>query len=165
MAAKINWHRYGTKLRHCHPMYCYRRRAQRGVCVSACVWHTGLPRRLDVNPHTHPIPTERPVEYPIKSTYPQNPEILHTRIPQFLHTSCLFARCIFNAFPLNLTSIEFSQTYGDSSQSPYPSHAHNHGNPHGCPVGTRTRVSPAKMTRLIKTRAGPKNRLLDGRAH
>jgi len=20
-AAKINWHRYGTKLRHCHPMY------------------------------------------------------------------------------------------------------------------------------------------------
>ena len=22
MAAKINWHRYGTKLRHYHPMYC-----------------------------------------------------------------------------------------------------------------------------------------------
>jgi len=22
MAAKINWHRYGTKLRHCHRMYC-----------------------------------------------------------------------------------------------------------------------------------------------
>jgi len=21
MAAKINWHRYGTELRHCHPMY------------------------------------------------------------------------------------------------------------------------------------------------
>jgi len=21
MAEKINWHRYGTKLRHCHPMY------------------------------------------------------------------------------------------------------------------------------------------------
>ena len=21
MASKINWHRYGTKLRHCHPMY------------------------------------------------------------------------------------------------------------------------------------------------
>jgi len=21
MAAKINWHRYGTKLRHCNPMY------------------------------------------------------------------------------------------------------------------------------------------------
>jgi len=21
MAAKINWHRYGTKLRHCHPVY------------------------------------------------------------------------------------------------------------------------------------------------
>ena len=21
MAAKINWHRYGTKLRHCYPMY------------------------------------------------------------------------------------------------------------------------------------------------
>jgi len=21
MAAKLNWHRYGTKLRHCHPMY------------------------------------------------------------------------------------------------------------------------------------------------
>jgi len=23
MPAKINWHRYGTKLRHCHPMYSY----------------------------------------------------------------------------------------------------------------------------------------------
>ena len=23
MAAKINWHKYGTKLRHCHPMYVY----------------------------------------------------------------------------------------------------------------------------------------------
>jgi len=22
MAAKFNWHRYGTKLRHCRPMYC-----------------------------------------------------------------------------------------------------------------------------------------------
>jgi len=22
MAAKNNWHRYGTKLRHCHPVYC-----------------------------------------------------------------------------------------------------------------------------------------------
>jgi len=21
MAAKINWHKYATKLRHCHPMY------------------------------------------------------------------------------------------------------------------------------------------------
>jgi len=21
MAAKTSWHRYGTKLRHCHPMY------------------------------------------------------------------------------------------------------------------------------------------------
>jgi len=21
MAAKINWHRYGTKLHHCHPMF------------------------------------------------------------------------------------------------------------------------------------------------
>ena len=21
-AAKTSWHRYGTKLRHCHPMYC-----------------------------------------------------------------------------------------------------------------------------------------------
>jgi len=21
MAAEINWHRYGTKLRHCHPVY------------------------------------------------------------------------------------------------------------------------------------------------
>ena len=26
MAAKTNWHRYGTKLRHCHPMYSCRRR-------------------------------------------------------------------------------------------------------------------------------------------
>ena len=24
MTAKINWHRYGTKLLHCHPMYCRR---------------------------------------------------------------------------------------------------------------------------------------------
>jgi len=23
MAAKASWHRYGTKLRHCHPMYTY----------------------------------------------------------------------------------------------------------------------------------------------
>jgi len=22
MAAKTSWHRYGSKLRHCHPMYC-----------------------------------------------------------------------------------------------------------------------------------------------
>jgi len=21
MATKVNWHRYGTKLRHCHPVY------------------------------------------------------------------------------------------------------------------------------------------------
>jgi len=25
MAAKINWHRYGTKLRHCRPMHIQRR--------------------------------------------------------------------------------------------------------------------------------------------
>ena len=32
MAAKINWHRYGTKLRHCHPMYTER---QSKVVVAA----------------------------------------------------------------------------------------------------------------------------------
>ena len=33
MAAKINWHRYGTKLRHCHPMY------SRVFCVRLiCIW-------------------------------------------------------------------------------------------------------------------------------
>jgi len=30
MAAKINCHRYGTKLRHCHLMYYYRRRQSTG---------------------------------------------------------------------------------------------------------------------------------------
>jgi len=39
MAAKINWHRYGTKLRHCRPMYYYTRLAFRGlsVCLSVCL--------------------------------------------------------------------------------------------------------------------------------
>jgi len=38
MAAKINWHRYGTKLRHCRPVYYYTRLAFRGlsVCLSVC---------------------------------------------------------------------------------------------------------------------------------
>jgi len=39
MAAKINWHRYGTKLRHCRPVYYYTRLAFRGlsVCLSVCL--------------------------------------------------------------------------------------------------------------------------------
>jgi len=40
-----------------------------------------LPWGLDFNPHTHPIPTEKPVGIPTESPYPQNPEILHTYIP------------------------------------------------------------------------------------
>jgi len=40
---------------------------------------TGLPWGLNFNPHTHPIPTEKPVGIPTESPYPQNPEILHTR--------------------------------------------------------------------------------------
>ena len=43
------------------------------VCVSPCVWHTGLPWRLEVNPHTHPIPTERPVGIPHKIHIPIEP--------------------------------------------------------------------------------------------
>jgi len=40
MAAKINWHRYGTKLRHCHPMYTLCAvfiRARRRLVLSASV--------------------------------------------------------------------------------------------------------------------------------
>jgi len=32
MAAKTSWHRYGTKLRHCHPIYVYRTRNQLHDC-------------------------------------------------------------------------------------------------------------------------------------
>ena len=31
MVAKTNWHRYGTKLRHCHPMYSTRMRSMHRV--------------------------------------------------------------------------------------------------------------------------------------
>ena len=41
----------------------------------------GLPWRLDFNPHTHPIPTEKPVETPTVFPYLQNPKILHIHIP------------------------------------------------------------------------------------
>ena len=41
MATKIKWHRYGTKLRHCHPLYTYRlhpfviyRRPSEETCVT-----------------------------------------------------------------------------------------------------------------------------------
>jgi len=42
----------------------------------------GLPWRLDFNPHTHPIPTEKPVGIPTVSPYLQNPEILRIHIPK-----------------------------------------------------------------------------------
>ena len=42
-------------------------------------FNSGLPWELNFNAHTHPIPTEKPVEIPTESPYPQNPEILHTR--------------------------------------------------------------------------------------
>ena len=56
-----------------------------------------------------------------------------------------------NAFPLiNLTSIkipiEFPQTHGDSSQSPYPSHIHTHGNPHG---NSHTHGSPGIVAKRL----------------
>jgi len=36
MASKINWHRYGTKLRHCHPMYlACPAAARRVICFAA----------------------------------------------------------------------------------------------------------------------------------
>ena len=47
MAAKINWQKYGTKLRHCHPMYTQSRsrggstgrRGKRNVSVEPCAIH------------------------------------------------------------------------------------------------------------------------------
>ena len=40
MAAKINWHRYGTKLRHCRPMHSWTRRVDGACC--------GRPRQVVV---------------------------------------------------------------------------------------------------------------------
>ena len=40
MAAKINWHGYGTKLHHCHHMYTGSH-ARSVVCVYVCVWVAG----------------------------------------------------------------------------------------------------------------------------
>jgi len=58
---------------------------------------------------------------------------------------------ILNAFLLNLTFTQKSptespQTHGDSSQSPYPSHTHTHGNPHGNP---HTHGSPRWCRRTV----------------
>jgi len=40
MAAKINWHRYGTKLRHCHPMWQSRSFMPTGLVKKvSCCWH------------------------------------------------------------------------------------------------------------------------------
>jgi len=36
MAVKINWHRNGTKLRHCHPMHTLQRKDTNGVNLSCC---------------------------------------------------------------------------------------------------------------------------------
>ena len=41
MAAKTSWHRYGTKLRHCHPMYIARLQDKRHTIdtfLPACTW-------------------------------------------------------------------------------------------------------------------------------
>ena len=37
MAAEINWHRYGTKLRNCHPMYMLRPDVRLSVTSRCCV--------------------------------------------------------------------------------------------------------------------------------
>jgi len=36
---------------------------------------------LDFNPHTHSVPTEKPVGISTESPSPQNPEILHSYTP------------------------------------------------------------------------------------
>ena len=48
MAAKTSWHRYGTKLRHCHDMY-FARGIERATNVafyfvrpSVCLLHAGI---------------------------------------------------------------------------------------------------------------------------
>ena len=48
MAAKINWHRYGTKSRHCHPMYTlsYPERRQCGRSPE----HRGVPQSTEQRP-------------------------------------------------------------------------------------------------------------------
>ena len=42
-----------------------------GAFGRAAVW-------VDFIPHTHLIPTEKPVGIPTESTYPQNRDIIHT---------------------------------------------------------------------------------------
>jgi len=46
MAAKISWHRYGTKLRHCHPKYTGRAhvqvRASRGTTLRPAKGRVGV---------------------------------------------------------------------------------------------------------------------------
>ena len=66
-----------------------------GQSVQSFLLHfpSGLPWGLNFNPHTHPIPTEKPVGIPTESPYPQNPEILHTRS---LYTLCIFVWCIYH---------------------------------------------------------------------
>lgn len=39
---------------------------------------TGLPSGLHFNPDTYTIPTEKPLEIPKESPYPQNPKFLYT---------------------------------------------------------------------------------------
>jgi len=57
MVAKIDWHRYGTKLRHCHPMYADR------LIISCCPSLLTAPRALtnDKAPayNTSPPPLQR----------------------------------------------------------------------------------------------------------
>jgi len=106
----------------------------------------------DFNPVTHPILIEKPVGIPTEYPYPQNPEILHTHTPNpvsfrfhayslYVQYACCMKiigllQCVqnyiyhmFNAFPLNLTSIQNPYRIpigpmGFITQSPYPSHSH-----------------------------------------
>ena len=49
---------------------------------------------IGFNPHTHLIPTEKPVGIPTESTYPQNHDIIHTHYPTIVyHTPTLLPVC------------------------------------------------------------------------
>ena len=69
MAAKINWHRYGRKLRHCHPMYIiykfnrFTKRVAR-MCQQTCKLVTNIDFPFSVDPtdpgsHTDKTSTEQ----------------------------------------------------------------------------------------------------------
>ena len=74
MAAKINWHRYGTKLRHCHPMYCPCERVRVCCQLHSKDFYKMLPFKRAVNwalrgslvrtPVVHRWPAKRPCVQP-----------------------------------------------------------------------------------------------------